>query len=152
MLRIDPSAAAQTAVVVASINQLLETRSRGIHVAGPRHEIAASLAFRITETSLRGITRFPEVMQESDADIVMAHIPHHTAQSRQIAKRLLTALIRNEINSGRMIAVEVTSRHRAVQRHVAEYWVMTPEQWRDLQRTRTALPPGTSYKRALTSK
>ena len=152
LLRIDPSAANHTRAIITGINDLLETRERGIHIAGPMHEIARSLTFRIVETAVRGTTRFPEILEQRDIETVMSLIPHRTPQARETAKRLLTALIRNEINSGRMIAVEVTSPHRAVQRHIAEYWVMTPRQWENLQRTHTALPAGTTYQRALTSK
>lgn len=151
MLRVNPSAAQQTAAIVAGINLLLKTRPRGIHIAGPRQQIAASLAFRITETALRGITRFPEELHERDIAALTTLLPFGSQQARKTSKDLLTALIRNEINSGRMVAAEVTSPQRVVQRHVAEYWVMTPEQWQDLQRMRTALPAGTTYRRALTS-
>jgi hypothetical protein len=152
MLRVESSAQQQTAAIIAGINLLLRTRTHGIHVAGPKQQIAASLAFRITETALRGTTRFPEQLDLEDIAVLTALLPFHSQSARKTTKDLLTAIIRNEINSGRMVAAEVTSPQRAVQRHVTEYWVMTPEQWQDLQRMRTALPRGTTYRRALTSR
>lgn len=152
MLRIRSSAVDATRAIIAGVAILLETRPRGIRIAGPKHEIAGSLAFRIVETALRGITRFPDTLEESDIQIVISLVPCSTPQTRRDAKKLLTALIRQEINSGRMIAVEVTSSQRIIKRHLTEYWVMTPEQWKNLQRTPSALPRGTTYQRALTSK
>jgi hypothetical protein len=152
VLKISSSAASQTRAVIACLNLLLKTRPRGIHIAGPKREIASSLAFRIAETALRGVTRFPEVLEQRDIELLTQLVPLGTPQARNTGKKLLAAIIREEINSGRMVAVEVTSPQQAAQRHITEYWVMTPEQWRDLQRMPTALPPGTTYQRALTSK
>lgn len=150
MFTIRPSAAGWAREVIESIKVFLESKPRGIHAVAPRREIAAALAFRITETALRGQTRFPNLLTEADVAGVMALFPHVRPESRNEAKALLTALIRAEINSGRLVAAEIHSSHSVVKRHVTEYAIMTVEQWERLQRTKSL--GTTKYVRALTSK
>jgi len=151
MLTVQPSAAGWTKTVVASITMLMETRPYGIRVAGPKHEIAGSVTFRLIETALRGITRFPDTMERIDVEVVMQHIPHVRPQSRHEAKKLLTAIIREEINKKRIVAVEVRSPRHVLRQHMAEYWIMTPGQWETLQRADHQQLGVATYRRALTS-
>ena len=151
MLTIRPSAAEWAREVVKSLNTFLERKPRGVNAVAPRREIAAALAFRITETALRGVTRFPGQLTQADVAGVMAHFPHHQPENRRNAKALLTVIIREEINSGRLIAAEIESRYSVVKHRVQEYAIMTVAQWEALQRDKRGLGT-TKYTRALTSK
>ena len=150
MLRVDRSAAPQVRTIVASINMLLETRPYGIRVAGEKHEIAGSFAFRLTETAIRGTTRYPDTWERSDVEVVMQHLPHKTPEARERAKELLTVLIREEIKRKRVVAVEVQPLLRKLR--LTEYWIMTPTQWERFRRTPIAELEVASYRRALTSR
>lgn len=150
MLTVQPSATGWTKTVIASITMLMETRPYGIRVAGPKREIAGAAAFRLIETALRGITRFPDTMERIDVEIVMQHIPYVQPQSRHEAKKLLTAIIREEIKMQRIVAVEVSAKKR-MRQNMTEYWIMTPGQWGNFQRTGYQQLGGATYRRALTS-
>jgi hypothetical protein len=139
-------------VIIASITILLETRPYGVRVAGNKHEIAGSFAFRLTETATRGTTRFPDILERSDVDVVMQHIPHGTAQTRDSAKELLTALMREEIKRRRLVAVEVQPTQRRLRQQLSEYWIMTPGQWERFQGVPLAELGVARYQRALTSR
>lgn len=152
MLRISPDALDATRRVVLGLTLVLESRPHGISVAGPKHEIAQATAFRLVETAFRGITRFPDTMELIDVEIVMREIPYARLESRRIAMKLLTVLIREEINKQRLVAAEVRTPRRVLRQHLAEYWVMTPAQWAKLQRTPIAQLGVASYRRALTSR
>jgi hypothetical protein len=143
--------AEQEMAVLTSIKLLLESRPQGIHVLAPRQQIAASLAFRITETALRGKTLTPVPLGEADVAGVIAHFPHKRPDERERAKIQLTVLLREAINSGRLVAAEKRSTLGGITRNLPEYAVMTIEQWRRLQ-TIPKAALGATYRRALTSR
>jgi hypothetical protein len=151
MLFVRRLTAEQERAVLASIKLLLESRPQGIHVLAPKREIAGSLAFRITETTLRGMTRIPVPLTGSDVAGVMAHFPHTSPDERESAKIQLTVLLRETINSGRLVAAEKRSTRGGITRSLPEYAVMTVEQWQRLQTVPKAAL-GVTYRRALTSK
>ena len=151
-LRVKSSASAAVRVIIASITILLETRPYGIRVAGYKHEIARSFAFRLTETAMRGTTRFPDTLERSDVGVVMQHIPHSTVLTRDSAKELLTVLVREEIKRKRLVAVEVESTQRRLRQKLTEYWIMTSGQWERFQGVPLAELGIARYHRALTSR
>lgn len=151
-LRIDPSSAEWVKQIRLRLYVALESQLHGISVAGPKHEIANAMAFRLVETAFRGITRFPNILERIDVAIVMDEVPYNDPASRNTATRLLKALVREEINQQRIVAVEVRTPQRVLRQQLAEYWIMTPDQWANFQRTPVAKLGVASYRRALTSK
>lgn len=144
--------AEQESAVLASIKRFLESQPQGIHVLAPRQEIAGSLAFRVTETAMRGRTHVPIPLARADVAGVIAHFPHTRVDEYERAKIQLTILLREAINSGQLIAAEKQSTRGGITRNLPEYAIMTVEQWRRLQARPKAALGGTTYRRALTSK
>jgi hypothetical protein len=152
MLVVRRLSAEEELAVMTSIQTFLESRVRGIHVLTPKREIAGALAFRLTETVLRGTTRVPVRLDRTDVADVMRHFPHTKHDERERAKVLLTVMLREAINSGRLVAAEVLSTLGGITRNLPEFTVMTLRQWERLQVTPRAALGTTRYRRALTSK
>lgn len=152
MLVVRRLSAEEERAVMASISTFLESRVRGIHVLTPKREIAGALAFRLTQTMLRGRTVVPVRLDRADVADVMSHFLLTTLKDQERAKTLLTVMLREAINSGLLIAAEVGSTLGGITRSLPEYTVMTVQQWERLQVTPRAALGTTTYRRALTSK